>query len=49
MRQVPFLSLKNACFMVQKVKGSNPGPSCSKLKTLVNISLKFQTLISQIC
>ena len=26
------------------------GPSCSKLKTpLVNISLKFQMLISQIC
>ena len=27
-----------------------PGPSCSKLTTsLVNVSLKFQTLISQIC
>ena len=29
--------------------GSKPGPSCSKLTTsLVNVSLKFQTLISQI-
>ena len=28
----------------------SPGPSCSKLTTsLVNVSLKFQTLISQIC
>ena len=27
-----------------------PGPSCSKLTTwLVNVSLKFQTLVSQIC
>ena len=27
-----------------------PGPGCSKLKTLlVNVSLKFQTLISEIC
>ena len=27
-----------------------PGPGCSKLTTsLVNVSLKFQTLISQIC
>ena len=27
-----------------------PGPSCSKLTTsLVNVSLKFQTFISQIC
>ena len=34
------------------VKGSSsqPGPGCSKLKTLlVNVLLKFQTLISQIC
>ena len=29
---------------------SIPGPSCSKLTTsLVNVSLKFQPLISQIC
>ena len=29
---------------------STPGPSCSKLtKSLVNVSLKFQTLISKIC
>ena len=29
---------------------NRPGPSCSKLTTsLVNVSLKFQTLISQIC
>ena len=28
----------------------NPGPGCSKLTTsLVNVSLKFQTLISEIC
>ena len=28
----------------------SPGPGCSKLTTsLVNVSLKFQTLISQIC
>ena len=27
-----------------------PGPGCSKLTTsLVNVSLKFQTLISEIC
>ena len=27
-----------------------PGPGCSKLMTsLVNVSLKFQTLISEIC
>ena len=26
-----------------------PGPGCSKLLTLVNISLNFQKLISQIC
>ena len=29
---------------------ASPGPSCSKLTTsLVNVSLKFQTLISEIC
>ena len=29
---------------------SHPGPSCSKLTmSLVNVSLKFQTLISNIC
>ena len=29
---------------------TRPGPGCSKLTTsLVNVSLKFQTLISQIC
>ena len=28
----------------------HPGPSCSKLTTsFVNVSLKFQTLISEIC
>ena len=32
------------------VKPICPGPSCSKLTTsLVNVSLKFQTLIFQIC
>ena len=31
-------------------KDFRPGPGCSKLTTsLVNISLKFQMLISQIC
>ena len=30
--------------------GNRSGPSCSKLMTsLVNVSLKFQTLISDIC
>ena len=30
--------------------GKNPGPGCSKLTTsLVNVLLKFQKLISQIC
>ena len=29
---------------------ASPGPGCSKLTTsLVNILLKFQTLVSQIC
>ena len=32
------------------VGGNHSGPGCSKLTTsLVNVSLKFQTLISQIC
>ena len=32
------------------VSVTQPGPGCSKLTTsLVNVSLKFQTLISQIC
>ena len=31
-------------------EGWQPGPACSKLTTLlVKVSLKFQTLISQIC
>ena len=35
---------------VQKKLFKTAGPSCSKLTTsLVNDSLKFQTLISQIC
>ena len=39
-----FISKANAFSNVK------PGPSCSKLTTsLVNVSLKFQTLISQIC
>ena len=33
-----------------RVIDRKPGPGCSKLTTsLVNVSLKFQTLISQIC
>ena len=32
------------------LKDKSSGPGCSKLTTsLVNVSLKFQTLISQIC
>ena len=35
---------------VIKVKKKKPGPGCSKLTTsLVNQTLKFQTLISQMC
>ena len=31
-------------------RNRRPGPGCSKLTTsLVNVSLKFKTLISQIC
>ena len=38
------------CKALDKVPHKRPGPSCSKLTTsLVNVSLKFQTLISQIC
>ena len=34
----------------QTSHGNHSGPSCSKLMmSLVNVSLKFQTLISQIC
>ena len=37
-------------FMINTKYSSQPGPGCSKLTTLlVNVSLKFQTLISQIC
>ena len=33
-----------------KVEVGNPGPGCSKQMTLlVNVSLKFQTLIFEIC
>ena len=36
--------------MSQGICNSLSGPSCSKLTTsLVNVSLKFQTLISNIC
>ena len=36
--------------MYRKSYCTTPGPGCSKLMTsLVNDSLKFQTLISQIC
>ena len=44
----PILML--ALFLNGKTNISYPGPGCSKLTTsLVNVSLKFQTLISQIC
>ena len=41
-------------FKIEKISASGrvrtPGPSCSKLTTsLVNVSLNFQMLISQIC
>ena len=36
-------------FLTQSVKYKQSGPGCSKLTTLlVNVSLKFQTLISEL-
>ena len=38
------------CKSENKIHMSTPGPGCSKLTTsLVNETLKFQMLISQIC
>ena len=38
------------CILNQQVSIKRPGLGCSKLKMLlVNVSLKFQTLISDIC
>ena len=45
---VKLVLLKATVYISMKTRKS--GPSCSKLTTsLVNVSLKFQTLISQIC
>ena len=42
--------LENCQTVVQFFMHQRPGPGCSKLTTsLVNVSLNFQKLISQIC
>ena len=42
--------LLSMMMMMMMMMMKQPGPGCSKLTTsLVNISLKFQTLISEIC
>ena len=44
------LSGDRSCIFNQGFQWKKSGPGCSKLTTsLVNVSLKFQTLISEIC
>ena len=38
------------CFQILKISSASSGPGCSKLTTsLVNVLLKFQTLMSKLC
>ena len=42
--------ISNIVYKISHILNKISGPGCSKLTTsLVNVSLKFQTLISQIC